>query len=294
MGEEMAPRVWRKPIPQTRDRAQSRALVWLAGAVLVLGEGYWLYLFRRGSPGHLVWPAVVSVAFALFAWGSRSATAGAALVGGWICLILLTATFGRVFLPESALPPLLALFLLTLGATKLGRSRKEAIGVAERRAGRRASQVMANLGIAGIAGLGFVGGRWFVVACIAALVEATADTVSSEIGQAFGGRTALVTSLKEVPPGTDGGVSWMGTLAGVFAGGLVLAVACWSLELRVKEAAAAFAGGLVGLMFDSLLGATAERRGWIGNDWVNFSSTLVAAIVGFVLASFAESANAGL
>jgi uncharacterized membrane protein len=35
----------------------------------------------------------------------------------------------------------------------------------------------------------------------------------------------------------------------------------------------------VGLFFDSLLGATVERRGWIGNDLVNFVSTLVAALI---------------
>jgi uncharacterized membrane protein len=35
--------------------------------------------------------------------------------------------------------------------------------------------------------------------------------------------------------------------------------------------------GIGGLFFDSLLGATVERRGWIGNDLVNFTSTLFAA-----------------
>ena len=38
-------------------------------------------------------------------------------------------------------------------------------------------------------------------------------------------------------------------------------------------------GACAGLFFDSLLGATVERRGWIGNDLVNFASTLVAALI---------------
>jgi uncharacterized membrane protein len=38
-----------------------------------------------------------------------------------------------------------------------------------------------------------------------------------------------------------------------------------------------------GLFFDSLLGATLERRGWIGNDLVNFSSTLFAALLAMAL-----------
>jgi uncharacterized membrane protein len=38
-----------------------------------------------------------------------------------------------------------------------------------------------------------------------------------------------------------------------------------------------WAGGVFGLFFDSLLGATLERRGWLNNDAVNFLSTGSAA-----------------
>jgi uncharacterized membrane protein len=38
------------------------------------------------------------------------------------------------------------------------------------------------------------------------------------------------------------------------------------------------AGGVFGLFFDSLLGATLERRGWLNNDAVNFLSTASAAV----------------
>jgi uncharacterized membrane protein len=41
------------------------------------------------------------------------------------------------------------------------------------------------------------------------------------------------------------------------------------------------AGAVFGLFFDSLLGATLERRGWLNNDAVNFLSTASAA--GFAL-----------
>jgi uncharacterized membrane protein len=37
------------------------------------------------------------------------------------------------------------------------------------------------------------------------------------------------------------------------------------------------AGGIFGLFFDSLLGATLERIGWLNNDAVNFLSTASAA-----------------
>jgi uncharacterized membrane protein len=38
-----------------------------------------------------------------------------------------------------------------------------------------------------------------------------------------------------------------------------------------------WSGGVFGLFFDSLLGATLERAGWLNNDAVNFLSTASAA-----------------
>jgi uncharacterized membrane protein len=43
--------------------------------------------------------------------------------------------------------------------------------------------------------------------------------------------------------------------------------------------------GVAGMIFDSLLGATLERRHWLGNNAVNFASTLVAAGMAFLLSS---------
>ena len=52
----------------------------------------------------------------------------------------------------------------------------------------------------------------------------------------------------------------------------------------VNGSCPAFCGtlaGCAGLFFDSLLGATVERRGWLGNDLVNFASTVFAAVVAY-------------
>jgi uncharacterized membrane protein len=51
------------------------------------------------------------------------------------------------------------------------------------------------------------------------------------------------------------------------------------------------AGGVFGLFFDSLLGATLERRGWLNNDAVNFLSTASAA--GFALGLLALMSHPG-
>jgi uncharacterized membrane protein len=47
--------------------------------------------------------------------------------------------------------------------------------------------------------------------------------------------------------------------------------------------AISWSGGVFGLLFDSLLGATLERRGWINNDAVNFLSTASSAILALAL-----------
>jgi len=52
------------------------------------------------------------------------------------------------------------------------------------------------------------------------------------------------------------------------------------------------AGGVFGLLFDSLLGATLERRGWLNNDMVNFLSTTAAA--GFALVLMVVLPHAGV
>jgi uncharacterized protein (TIGR00297 family) len=87
----------------------------------------------------------------------------------------------------------------------------------------------------------------------------------------------MLTTLRQVEPGTDGAVSLAGTLLGVAAAGIVAAAGTLALGGGWILLAASWAGALFGLFFDSLLGATLERRGWLNNDAVNFLSTASAA-----------------
>ncbi len=81
-----------------------------------------------------------------------------------------------------------------------------------------------------------------------------------------------------------GAVSLAGTLAGVLAAGIVAASGALSLPvpfgtiaLRLLVFLLIWSGGVFGLFFDSALGATVERKGWLNNDAVNFLSTISAA-----------------
>jgi uncharacterized protein (TIGR00297 family) len=262
---------WKKAISRARDGRQSKVLVWVVVPVLVWAT---VLVYRprweMSEPMRpLLFPLLFSFGFAAVVWLLRSATLPAAGVGLLVCLILARVPGSRF----GAIPAVIVLFGLTFAATRVGRARKERRGLAEPRSGRRASQIVANLGVAALcAAAGWYGG------CIAALAESAADTVSSEVGQALGGRTWLLTTFRYVPAGKDGGVSVAGTTAGVAAAGLVV----WAGG-RTDLFWLLWAAACAGLIFDSLLGATVEERGWVGNDLVNFGSTLFAALLGGVL-----------
>jgi uncharacterized protein (TIGR00297 family) len=226
----------------------------------------------------------ISLTLAILVLMARAATPLAALTGGVLCAVL---TLGWSPWYHSALPALVTLFVLTWAATRFGRASKQQLGVAEDKRGRNAAQVAANLGAAGLAAafslIHPLPGSWYSVMVVAALAEATADTLASELGEVVGGEPLLITSFRRVAPGTDGAISLAGTVAGVSGALLVVAVSWATLKLSVADTSAAALGAVGGLFVDSLLGATLERRGWLNNDAVNFLSTLAAALTAILL-----------
>lgn len=280
----------------------------VAGASVVLQAHWWAV----NSPPVAIWTLGLSLLFGLVVLQLGAATPGGAFAGAAITASLMFSTL--TFTPDeyfpyapwhTALMPVLAVFVLAFIATRLGREQKLRLGTAERRQGRNAAQVAANLGIAALASEGvaqslLAGSVRFshtapallLAAGMAALAEAAADTVSSEIGQVLGGEPRLITTMRRVEAGTDGGVSLIGTLAGVAAAGIVAAVGAWALGGDWSFFAVVCAGGVFGLFFDSLLGATLERRGWLNNDAVNFLST--ASAVAFALGVLAVLAHPGM
>src|SRR3984885_5283345 len=304
MSEEMRGEGWRKAIPEGRDRVQSRVLITVVGVLLVLESVAVLrqvYFLWGGQDvrEHILLAEIVgiSVAFAGLVLSLRAATVAGALFGGIISFLLVNGTASSQHtIVRSGLTPLALLFVLTFLATRTGRRVKARAGLAEKRHGRGCGQVIANLSIAGLAvsGLGFelvMHGEvccgtpydtvWvrpaMMLMCLAALVEATADTVSSEIGQAFGGRPVMITTMRRVEAGADGAVTVLGSCTGVMGGTMVAIAGGWAMRLHAAAVMVALVAGVCGLFFDSLGGATLERRGWLGNDLVNFASTVFAA-----------------
>jgi uncharacterized protein (TIGR00297 family) len=274
-------------------RPHPSALRWQSQAVLLVFlpvAAVWVTMeagqFWYAQDAAIFLGAAISVALAALVLITRAATPAAALTGAVFTAALWLQTPGL----HTALWPLLALLLLTFSATRFGRRRKELLGTAEARRGRTASQVAANLGVAALAGIPLsaahvftpvaFGGRAAMVAMVAAMAEATADTVSSELGQVLGGTPRMITSFRPVPAGTDGAISLKGTLCGSLAAAILVAVALFVLpSFSRTDAIIALAAGIAGLFIDSLLGAVPERHGWLNNDAVNTLSTLAAALI---------------
>lgn len=276
-------------------RWQSRLL--LAAVLVAVVAPALLFLQTANSSVPALIPVTlqgtaIGAAFGLLVWRMRAATPAAAFTGALFTTVLYLAVPGW----RTLLWPLLALFLLTFVATRFGRARKEELQVAEERRGRSASQVAANLGAAAIAGVAValsrlllphppIYGRPLLIALVAALAEATADTLSSELGEVLGGEPVMLTTLQHVPAGTDGAISLAGTSAGCAGAAAIALLAALILPLSWFEALAALLGGVFGLFFDSLLGATLERHSWLNNDAVNFLSTCAAAVCAAALMS---------
>ena len=277
----------RKTERERRLRWQSRLL--LPFVLLPATAGVALRMLPVWTPATAKGLAICA-AFGLLVWLLRAATPPAALAGFLLtfCIYLGTVEQPNGSWFHTALLPGLALFLLAFAATRFRRGRKERIGLAESRRGRAASQVAANMGVAALAGVAMPAhlpllssphSRALIVPLIAALAEAAADTVSSEVGQAIGGVPVLITTLKRLPPGTDGAVSFPGTVAGSLAAAVLVLTAMPTLHLDPGQATVAWTAAICGLFADSIIGATLERRGWLNNDAVNFLSTAIAALL---------------
>lgn len=211
----------------------------------------------------------ITAAFTALAWLAGGVDWTGAAAGATISFVF-SARDLRIFWI------LLVVFATTLLATRMGRKRKQSLQ-AEAFSGRSASQIIANLGLAGLV-IALSVGAWHLLA-IAALAEAACDTCSSEIGMGFPGKTVLLTTWKSVPPGVDGGISLIGTLAGVAGAAIVIFCAALVGLLPYQFALLALASAFLGMLVDSFLGAFAERRGWLNNDAVNLLGT--AAAIGF-------------
>jgi uncharacterized protein (TIGR00297 family) len=222
--------------------------------------------------GQILAALVVTALFAVIAHALGMVSRGGAL-GGFVVGTAIYASLG----PQGF--AILALFVVGGSLlTRLGYGRKRRSGTAEAAGGRRgARNALANCGIAVACALlyALTSSDALAAAFVASLGAAFADTTESEVGQLYGRGPRLITTLEEVPPGTDGAISLAGTLAGIAVAALTAAL---GLALGLVDGPVAMLlvalAAFLGTVGDSVVGALAPR---VGNELTNVLCTLVAA-----------------
>lgn len=241
--------------------------------------------------------------------------------GAYAALLLGTVIFGLGGWEWAIL--LLTFFLTSSALSRAFKNRKRKTNEKYAKGGQRdAGQVFGNGGIAALfAALHyfFPEAIWPWLGFAASLAAVNADTWATELGVLNPAPPRLITDLrKAVEKGTSGGVSPIGTLASLAGAGLLGLEAAllspfgvnWTFFLPVTAA------GLLGALFDSLLGATVQAiyhcptcqketernpthscgtptiqiRGWkwLNNDWVNFACAAFGVGVVMVVARFLQ------
>jgi uncharacterized protein (TIGR00297 family) len=221
---------------------------------------------------------LILLAGAAFSIGRKKLTIPATIAGGvagW-----LTYAGGGY----TGLIMLTSFFIMGTAATSW---RKKEKGAAAQTT-RTMSQVLANGGVAALAGLGIIFFPAFrqplELAMAGSLASATADTLSSELGMVYGRRYYNILTWKPDQRGLDGVVSIEGLLIGIVGSAVIALLYAASHGWHIGSWIIILSG-TVGNLVDSLLGASLERKGFIGNDMVNFLNTLAAGVLAAVLAT---------
>ena len=177
---------------------------------------------------------------------------------------------------------------LLLGSfvTRVGLAQKKKAGLAEARDGRRGPENLWGSAATGallaiLIGADIGSPQLLLVGFAASFAAKLGDTFGSEIGKRWGRKTILITSLRAVPPGTDGAISFEGTLASCI-GSLLMTVTIVGLFFGEigPFAFLVFFAGLLATLFESLIGAVAQQRiSWLTNEMVNGLQTSFAAVL---------------
>lgn len=213
---------------------------------------------------------------------------------------------------------LISFFLSSSLLSKSFKGRKTELAKIFAKGGRRDwAQVAANGGVGAmvllIAAVGGVNLEQAWLAFAASLAAVNADTWATELGVLSKKAPRMLTNGRQVPAGTSGAVSLVGSAAAI-AGALL--IAGLGFYLREGNSLTGFIwivtlAGFVGAMIDSLLGASVQAiyycpkhkketeqspmhycgtkteylRGWqwMNNDWVNFLSSAGAALLATAL-----------
>lgn len=248
--------------------------------VIALGGFLWvLYLLPTPTTETVAIAIATAIVLAYLALviGVASVTGMAA----GVLMVLLTIVFGGLVWVSM----LVAFFGIGGLATKFRYSEKHLRGVAEANRGVRGTgNVLGNTIVALVAVLGYAAVTgdptlelFFAFAFAGSIATALSDTLSSEIGGLYD-EPVMITTFDRVAPGTDGAVSLVGTVAGIVGAGIVAGVFVVLGPVAVVGGVVVTVAGTLGMLVDSVLGASLEGR-LMGNHGVNASATFAGAVI---------------
>ena len=241
------------------------------------------------DPITILFISIISLVIAGFAFFKKVLDQGGSALAFLICFI--TGTLGHW--------TWLLLMLIFVGAsflaTKFAIVYKKALGVEESDEGTRGgSNVISNGIVPAIVAicysLDLLSPEQALVAFTTSIGAATADTMASEIGVLAPEPVLITNPSKKVEPGTDGGVSLEGTTASLLSAVSMSMLSFCAFILMIEENQSLYSAfevdflyisaffGFFGSIIDSLLGATLENRGILGNNGVNFCSISSAVL----------------
>ncbi|RXE55108.1 hypothetical protein ABH15_12820 [Methanoculleus taiwanensis] len=217
---------------------------------------------------------IIAFGFGYVSYRLRVADISGLFSGALIGIILIVFADVRWFLI------MLTFFIVGAAATRYKYDYKASIGVAESHGGVRGYfNVFANGLVATGAAIlyGITGEPAFVALFLGSVASAAADTAASEIGMT--GRVPyLITTLKPVPRGTNGGVTVRGEVVSVAAAAVVAAAAYAMGVADTPLVIVTVIAGFIGTNVDSLVGATLENRGTFGNSGTNLTATFSGGV----------------
>ncbi|MDD1728060.1 MAG: TIGR00297 family protein [Methanospirillum sp.] len=219
--------------------------------------------------------AFISFGFAYFAYRLKTADIAGLFSAALVGILLI------VFAGISWFLIMLAFFIIGAAATRYKIDYKKSLHVEQESGGVRGYvNVFANglVSVAAAVCFGVTHHPIFIAVYLGSVATAAADTVAGEIG-VCSGRPYLITTLKPVPEGTNGGVSVTGEIAGLLAAVFIAACAVLLGVADLPVFLASVLGGLIGANIDSFIGEVLENKKIVGNAGTNFLATLGGGVV---------------
>ena len=177
--------------------------------------------------------------------------------------------------------------------TKIGYKFKRKKGIAEKRGGRRGPEnvwgsAATGLFFAIMVKLNFDNLLFYKIGFAASFSAKLADTFGSEIGKRFGRNTYLITSLRKVERGTEGGVSLEGTIASALGAIFMTSIMLLLSIITTKHQFIIVSiSGFLATISESIIGAKFQEKYKLSNELVNTIQTSISSIIAiFILFLF--------